>query len=78
MRIYIDTSAYAKYYGSPAFEKGTAQIEKLILEVAKAAIFCSVLTGLYQKSPGFRLTINADLCRKILLIRLVGKQQVNL
>ncbi|MFQ6095671.1 MAG: type II toxin-antitoxin system VapC family toxin [Candidatus Bathyarchaeia archaeon] len=33
MRIYIDSSAYAKYYGKTEFEKGTDVIERMMNEV---------------------------------------------
>jgi len=33
MRIYIDSSAYAKYYGKTEFEKGIDVVERMISEV---------------------------------------------
>ncbi|MBI2184599.1 MAG: hypothetical protein HYU39_06535 [Thaumarchaeota archaeon] len=32
MRIYIDTSAYVKYYGGDEFEKGVSQVQNIIDE----------------------------------------------
>lgn len=32
MRIYIDSSAFVKYYGGSAFEKGIDQVERIVGE----------------------------------------------
>ncbi len=43
MRLYMDSSAFVKYYGKAEFEKGTIQLDKIIEEVkdGKHVLFSS-------------------------------------
>jgi hypothetical protein len=33
MDLYIDSSAFAKYYGEPKFEKGTSEMDRIVEQV---------------------------------------------
>ncbi len=43
MRLYMDSSAFVKYYGKAEFEKGTIQLDEIIEEVkdGKHVLFSS-------------------------------------
>lgn len=56
MHLYIDSSAFAKYYGEPEFEKGTNQVDKIIEQVKQGK---HILFSSYWLVPEVASTIDS-------------------
>jgi len=66
MRLYIDSSAFAKYYGKPEFEKGTNQIDKIIDQVKLGK---HILLSSYWLVPEVASTIDSWARKKYISIQ---------
>jgi hypothetical protein len=49
MRVYIDSSAFVKFYGKPSFERGIGQIEKIVTNLNLVSMSSPAPTGSYQR-----------------------------
>lgn len=56
MDLYIDSSAFAKYYGEPKFEKGTSEIDRIVEQVRQGK---HILLSSYWLLPEVASTIDS-------------------